>query len=125
MAGFFQTIIIPESIQTKSRVEALKNRLDWGEPALTIIDVRDRGAFNNSRIMGAISMPIDQLVDRARASLELIRDIYIYADTDEQTANAASQLREAGYKSVAELVGGLAAWKAAKYPVEEIPEIRV
>jgi rhodanese-related sulfurtransferase len=42
----------------------LKERLDWGEPALTIIDVRDRDAFNISHICGAISLPLNELVVR-------------------------------------------------------------
>jgi rhodanese-related sulfurtransferase len=115
MANFFRLFLIPEPIQDKSRVSALKNRLDWGEPALTIVDVRDRDAFNTSHIMGAIAMPMNELVSRARASLEPIRDIYVYGETDQQTAEAASKLRDAGYQHIAELVGGLAAWKMAKY----------
>jgi rhodanese-related sulfurtransferase len=118
MARRFQFIVIPEAIQNQSRVESLKNRLDWGEPALTIVDVRDRTAFNMSHIMGAIAMPMQELVTQSRASLEFIRDIYIYGETEEQTAEAASHLREAGYQHVAELVGGLAAWKRAKYPID-------
>ncbi|MGA7935891.1 MAG: rhodanese-like domain-containing protein [Kovacikia sp.] len=119
MSRLFQFFLIPEAIQDKSNVSALKNRLDWGEPALTIVDVRDRSAFNARHIMGAIAMPLNELVARARPSLELIRDIYVYGETDEQTAEAASRLRAAGYQHVAELVGGLAAWKRAKYPIEE------
>lgn len=76
MSNSFKSNIIPEPIQDKSRVGALKGRLDWGEPALTIIDVRDRDVFNASHIMGAIAMPMNELVTRAHASLELIRDIY-------------------------------------------------
>jgi len=63
-------------------------------------------------------MPLDELVSRARASLEIDRDIYVYGQTDEQTAKAASQLREAGYQHIAELMGGLAAWERAQYPIE-------
>ncbi|KGF73402.1 rhodanese [Neosynechococcus sphagnicola sy1] len=120
MFKFFRFIPIPELIQDKSRVSALKDRLDWGEPALTIVDVRDRNAYNATRIMGAIAMPMDELVERALASLELIRDIYVYGETDEQTAKAASHLRKAGYEHVAELIGGLPAWKKARYPVEGV-----
>ncbi|MEO1401758.1 MAG: rhodanese-like domain-containing protein [Cyanobacteria bacterium J06635_1] len=109
---------IPKPLQVKSTVFDLKERLDWGEPALTIIDVRDREAFNTTRITGAIPMPADELAARASMSLECDRDIYIYGGTDEQTAEAANKLREAGYQSVAELMGGLAAWKAAKGPIE-------
>ncbi len=118
MSKLFQFIPIPEAIQNRSRVDALKNRLDWGEPALTIVDVRDRTAFNANHIMGAISMPMQNLVTQARASLEFIRDIYVYGETEEQTAEAASNLRAAGYRNIAELVGGLAAWKRAKYPID-------
>jgi rhodanese-related sulfurtransferase len=116
----FKSIIIPKPIQDRSHVGALKDRLDWGEPALTIVDVRNRNAFNTGHIMGAIAMPISELVVRARASLELIRDIYVYGETDEQTAEAASTLREAGYQNIAELMGGLAAWKMAKYPIDGV-----
>jgi len=108
----------PASFKEKSRVYDLKSRIDWGEPALTIIDVRDRASFNESRIMGAISFPADELVTRANQNLESDRDIYVYSDTDEETADAAARLREAGFKRVAELTGGLGAWRAAEYPVE-------
>ncbi|MBW4550475.1 MAG: rhodanese-like domain-containing protein [Aphanocapsa sp. GSE-SYN-MK-11-07L] len=121
MASFFGLVLIPEPIQDRSLVSALKNRLDWGEPALTIVDVRDRAAFNASRIMGAIAMPMNELVVRAQASLELVRDIYVYGETDQQTAEAASKLRDAGYQHIAELVGGLAAWKMANYSTEGFP----
>jgi rhodanese-related sulfurtransferase len=120
MAIRFQIVPIPDPIQDQSNVEALKKRLDWGEPALTIVDVRSWDAFRNSHIAGAIAMPINGLVTSARASLELVRDIYVYGETNEQTVEAASQLRNEGYEHVAELVGGLAAWKAAKFPVEEV-----
>jgi rhodanese-related sulfurtransferase len=116
MAIFSNFIIIPEPIQNKSSVDALKKRLDWGEPALTIIDVRTRDCFNTSNIRGSIPMPMDELAYLTLASLESNRDIYVYAETDEQTAVAATKLREAGYQNVSELIGGLSAWEKAKYP---------
>ncbi|MGK7927716.1 MAG: rhodanese-like domain-containing protein [Spirulina sp.] len=112
------SIPIPAPLKAQSRACDLKDRLDWGEPALTIIDIRDRDAFNTSHIMGAISLPATELVNRALTSLEPVRDIYVYGGNDEETAVAATQLREAGYENVAELIGGLAAWKAVGYPIE-------
>lgn len=111
-------IPIPESLKDKSSVASLKKRLDWGEPALTIVDVRDSSTFNATHIMGAVSIPMNELVARAIASLELIRDIYVYGETNEQTAEAAFNLRQAGYKNVAELLDGLPAWKTIGYPTE-------
>jgi rhodanese-related sulfurtransferase len=111
-------IPIPAPLKANSRVQDLKKRLDWGEPALTIIDVRSRGSFNASHITGAVLIPLGQLVEQALVNLELVRDIYVYGSSDEETALAAAVLKDAGYQNVAELLGGLAAWKAAGYPFE-------
>ena len=118
MLNFLGIPLLFGPLKSKSRVFDLKARLDWGDPALTIIDVRDRSDFYFSHIAGAVSMPLADLSDRALASLEYDRDIYLYGTTDEETASAAKQLRALGYKHVSELRGGVAAWKAVGYPVE-------
>ncbi|MCM1982064.1 rhodanese-like domain-containing protein [Lyngbya confervoides] len=111
-------IPIPKPLQPQSSPYDLKERLDWGEPALTIVDVRDRQTFNQQHIMGAICMPMSDLVAAASQSLEADRDIYVYGATDEQTAEAALRLRQYGFMQVAELKGGLSAWKAIRGSVE-------
>ncbi|KYC41958.1 rhodanese [Scytonema hofmannii PCC 7110] len=117
--------IIPQQppIDSQSDVHVVKSRLEWGEPAFTILDVRDRNAFNQGHIMGAMPFPQDELVDRA-GSIAKTRDIYVYGENDEQTAQAAQQLRSAGFVHVSELKGGLAAWKAVGGPTEGIIESR-
>jgi len=114
----------PPGLKTQSSVNDLKSRLEWGEPAFTIIDVRDREAFNDGHILGAMAMPMEQLVERVSSSLEPTRDIYVYGDTDSDTATAANQLRGAGFSNVAELKGGLPAWKAIGGATEGISESR-
>lgn len=118
MSIFFELIPQPAPLKERSLVYDLKSRLDWGEPALTIIDARDREEFNVSRIMGAVNIPANILIERAKNCLELSRDIYIYGETDEETSIAAAKLRKAGYKNVSEIIGGAAAWKAVGYPIE-------
>ena len=98
MVQFLGMIPTPPPFKAKSLVFELKSRLDWGEPALTIIDARDRTEFNFRHILGAIPMPLQELVNRAKSSLENSRDIYIYGETDEETAIAASLLRDAGFQ---------------------------
>lgn len=110
----------PPPLKAQSLVYELKTRLDWGDPALTIIDVRDRNEYNFGHILGAIPLPLDILVERALSTLELTRDIYIHGETDEETALAASKLRKVGYQNISELRGGVAAWKAVGYPVESL-----
>lgn len=108
----------PPSLTEKSSANALKERLEWGEPALTIVDVRDREAFNQERITGAVTMPMDTVVQTAKDSLESVRDIYVYGETDQKTAEAASALRSEGFQNVAQLEGGLPGWKAIGGPTE-------
>lgn len=116
-------IIPPQPpIEAQTDVHVLKTRLEWGEPAFTILDVRDRNTFNQGHIMGAMPMPKDELVERAVPSLDKSRDIYLYGANEEETAQAAQQLRSNGFEHVSQLKGGLAAWKAIGGPTEGIVE---
>jgi rhodanese-related sulfurtransferase len=99
----------PASITSgHATVHELKSRLNWGEPGLTILDVRDREAFDDCHILGAMNVPMSMMPDAVQDTLQDKRDIYVYGD--EATA-AAQTLRSAGFKNVAELQGGLAAWQ--------------
>jgi rhodanese-related sulfurtransferase len=118
MKLLFGIIPTPTPLKPKSRVYDLKARLDWGEPALTIVDVRDRQEFAINHVMGSVNLPLAQVVDLALLNFELSRDIYICGDTDEEIAEAAAALRSAGFTSVSEVQGGVPAWKAVGYPVE-------
>lgn len=118
MTIFSRFISTSKPIKNKSSVSTLKKRLDWGEPALTIIDVRPRVLFEQTHITGAISMPMDEPANLTLSSLELSRNLYVYAEIDEETAIAANRLRQIGYQNVSELIGGLTAWKEANYPIE-------
>ncbi|TBR61552.1 rhodanese-like domain-containing protein [Mastigocladus laminosus UU774] len=119
--------IIPSQppIDAQSDVHVLKSRLEWGEPALTILDVRDRQTHNQGHITGAMPMPLNELVDRATATIAKSRDIYVYGATEEETAQAAQSLRSAGFEHVSELKGGLAAWKAIGGATEGVVEAQV
>lgn len=114
----------PHGLKAESSVHDLKSRLEWGEPALTILDVRPRDVYNQGHIMGAMEFPLDKLVDLAKNNLEVDRDIYVYGASDQETAEAARLLRQAGYKNIAELKGGLEAWKEAAGSTEGVDETR-
>lgn len=99
----------------------LKARLNGGEPALSILDVRPKQSFDNERIMGAISIPGDvAAAATGKHALEASRDIFLYGDSDEEATQAAAQLRETGYTEVAVIKGGIEAWKAIGGAVEGI-----
>lgn len=106
------------SLRPTSRVYDLKQRLDWGEPALTIIDIRERQDFQEIHVSGSVSIPYPDLLISVTRCFESNRDLYIYGNSDGEAEMAADQLRQAGYSRVSVLRGGVAAWKAAGFPVE-------
>jgi rhodanese-related sulfurtransferase len=108
----------PPGFKAKSSAYDLKARLEWGEPALTIVDVRDRETFNLGHITGAVPMPLDTLLDTAQNSIALERDIYIYGESEEQALEAANRLRGAGFTNVSPIEGGFAAWKEIAGPTD-------
>ncbi len=102
----------PSSVGAKqATAHELKSRLNWGEPGLTIVDVRDRDVFAECSIQGAVSMPMQTLSETAQLSLQTKRDIYVYGNDSAETSAAAATLRQAGFSQVAELVGGVEAWR--------------
>lgn len=106
-----EVIPTPPEATPKSSAQALKERLQWGEPSLTIIDARDRESYLQERITGA--MLIEDVSD-----LPNEREIYVYGDSSEQTENVAGKLRQEGFKSISEIQGGLAGWKAIQGATE-------
>ncbi|MEM7592189.1 MAG: rhodanese-like domain-containing protein [Cyanobacteria bacterium P01_A01_bin.83] len=100
-----EVVPTPPKPTPKASAQSLKKRLQWGEPGLTIIDTRDRESFLEERIKGA--MLIDDV-----SSLPENREIYLYGDSDQSTAEVANQLRQKGFESISEVQGGLAGWKA-------------
>jgi rhodanese-related sulfurtransferase len=111
----------PVVLQEESTAYDLKKRLEWGEPALSIVDIREHEAFNQGRITGAISMPMEQL-EQMKSTLQPKHDTYIYGDTDEQAHAAAEMLRSEGFEAVTHIMGGLAAWHEIGGPTEGVQE---
>lgn len=110
----------PALDEKRAEPKELLERLNWGEPALTILDVRDRKAFNQERITGSMLMSVDHLPQAAEEQLEHNRDIYLYGDSDESAAQAAQQLRQSGFENVAQINGGLGGWKKIGGPTEGV-----
>ena len=111
----------PVILQEESTAYDLKKRLEWGEPALSIVDIRAHESFNQGRITGAISMPLEQL-EEMKSRLVPHHDIYVYGDNDEQAHNAAQMLRANGFDAVTHVMGGLAAWHEIGGPTEGVEE---
>ncbi|WP_416672845.1 rhodanese-like domain-containing protein [Egbenema bharatensis] len=74
---------VPPEFHSQATAYELKSRLNWGEPGLTIVDIRDHDTFNECRIMGAITLPLPDALEMAKQALLPGRDIYVYGNSDE------------------------------------------
>jgi hydroxyacylglutathione hydrolase len=82
-----------------------------------IVDVRTGGERNEARLAGSLGMPLSRL---ARDMEVLPRDRLLLVQCGHGCRGSlgASILRRAGFTRVANLAGGIVAWRAAGLPVE-------
>ena len=106
-----EAVPTPPAPTPKASAQSLKERLQWGEPGLTIIDTRDRESYLEERIMGA--MLIEDV-----SNLPENREIYVYGSSDGEAEKVANKLRQQGFDSISQIQGGLAGWKAVDGAIE-------
>lgn len=99
----------------------LKRQLDGGEDVL-VLDVRPAADFTGEQghIAGARSLPLEELPKRL-AELEdrKHRPIRLVCRTDRRSAQAARLLAESGFVDARVIQGGMTAWNANGWPVED------
>jgi membrane protein DedA with SNARE-associated domain/rhodanese-related sulfurtransferase len=104
-------------------VAELHEQLNQDAPPPVVLDVRSATAqgLQRQRIPGALHVPV-QDVARHLSALPHDRDIILYCTCPHEAsaAKAAKLLMTRGYRRVRPLHGGLDAWMAAGYAVEEI-----
>jgi len=102
----------------------LKQQLDAGADVL-LLDVRPAADFNGEQghISGARSLPLEELPAQL-AGLEdrKQRPIRLVCRTDRRSAQAALLLAEAGFTDARVIQGGMTAWRAQGWPVEDAKE---
>ena len=116
--GLHSVELRPELIAFTERLSApfAAERLSSSEPPLAI-DVRTPRERQQKHIAGSLGIPLSRLPE----SLEKIpRDcsLLVYCAGGYRSSIAASLLQRDGFNPVAEIAGGIAAWEAAKLPVE-------
>lgn len=112
----------PDLAATAARLPAT-DLAAWsaGEPGLQIVDVRNPGELAAGVVPGARHIPLAALIDRL-AELEATAPTVVYCASGYRSSIAASTLRASGFDTVAEMLGGFAAWSATSLPVALIAQ---
>jgi rhodanese-related sulfurtransferase len=106
-------------------IEELKRRLD-ARPGILVLDVRTAADFvgEQGHIRGALNLPLEdlpaQLADtESPLGEDLERPIALVCRTDRRSAKAAALLARRGFAQVQVVQGGMTAWLAQGWPVED------
>jgi rhodanese-related sulfurtransferase len=104
----------PDLMERTERITAgsVAEQLTAPSPPL-LVDVRTSSEWDEEHIDAAVNLPLAQLPDRM-PELQGDRPLVVYCTSGYRSAIATSLLRRAGRSDVANLVGGLGAWKSAQ-----------
>jgi glyoxylase-like metal-dependent hydrolase (beta-lactamase superfamily II)/rhodanese-related sulfurtransferase len=99
-------------------LEELQSRTASANDDLVVLDVRERDAYLEGHIRGALSLPRGQLELRVNQDLpDPTRRIVVCCEFGRISTLATSTLREMGYLRAVALDGGIKAWREAGYPL--------
>ncbi len=105
----------PLSRTEQVSVDELRARLFEGAD-LAVLDVRRPAEWQGGHIAQATSMPLHELAERA-ASLDRDRPVAAICAGGYRSSIAASVLERLGFRRIVNVVGGMAAWNAARYEI--------
>jgi glyoxylase-like metal-dependent hydrolase (beta-lactamase superfamily II)/rhodanese-related sulfurtransferase len=101
-------------------LEEVRRHVDERDPALVVLDVREREAFRAAHLPGARNIPRGELELRADRELpDPTAHILVYCQFGKISTLAASTLRTMGYTRAVALDGGMEAWEKAAHPLEK------
>ncbi len=83
-----------------------------------VLDIRNREAFQEGHIVGAVSFPqIDLEKDMIKLNKYKERPIIIVCATGQKAGEIATKLKKLNFEKVYALSGGMQSWKSAQMPV--------
>ena len=99
-----------------------KQLLDAGEKIL-FFDLRDSEEFKRNRLPGAVSLPLQQLQSQ-QGKVPRAGRVVLYCACPPgkiEEGHSYQLLRNAGYRNVSVLEGGISEWQRLGYPIETEP----
>jgi hydroxyacylglutathione hydrolase len=82
---------------------------------VAVLDVRELGELTSGAIEKSLSIPLGKLKSRT-AELDREKLLVVHCKSGYRSSIATSILRRAGFRDIANLIGGFDAWKAASLP---------
>ena len=97
-------------------VQKAKELVDQGN--ITIVDIRDPNAFEESHIEGAVSVN-DTNIEEFISTTDKSKPVLCYCYMGVSSQNAAQHFKEEGFESVYSMAGGFTEWQKVNESSEE------
>ena len=118
--GFLHLVERAKKAITECSIEEVNMRLDKGQ-SFYFLDIREDHEFAKVRAKGAIHLGRGILERDIETKIpDKNAEIVLYCGGGYRSALAALSLGEIGYTNVRSMAGGIKAWQAAGYPLEEV-----
>jgi rhodanese-related sulfurtransferase len=111
MAIFIFVITSEKDGITRIDVKTLQNKLENEE--ITLLDVRESSEYEGGHIEGAVNAALSSL-DANQLPYPKDEPIYVICRSGNRSAQAASQLQDAGYTEIYDVSGGMMAWESVE-----------
>jgi glyoxylase-like metal-dependent hydrolase (beta-lactamase superfamily II)/rhodanese-related sulfurtransferase len=103
-------------------MEEVRRRIEAGDPDLSVLDVRERDAYDAAHVPGAIHIPRGQLELRVNKELpDPTRRVVLCCELGMISTLGAATLQDMGFRRAVALDGGMKAWREAGFPTEASP----
>lgn len=86
------------------------------ESGWQLLDVRQPREYDEAHVAGAVHVPVDRLATD-RLSLDTQKPILVICGSGYRSSAALGLLESRGFRQLASVTGGMAAWQEAKLPV--------
>ncbi len=93
----------------KIDVKTLQIKLENEE--IMLLDEREASEYEGGHVEGAVNAPLSSL-DANQLSYPKDKPIYVICRSGNRSAQAASQLQDAGYTEIYDVSGGMMAWES-------------
>ncbi len=115
VAGWFGTQVLEGATGQTPFWSAAETAERMSGAAVTLLDVRGRAEWDAAHVPGSIHLPLGELARRVGEIPE--GPLVCLCETGSRSAVAASLLRALGRREVANLSGGILAWRGSGLPV--------
>lgn len=89
-----------------------------GNPNVFMLDVREPDEYAAGHIPGITLIPMGEVADRL-SEIPTDQEVIVTCRSGNRSGQVVDFLREQGFTNVHNMEGGIVAWEAAGYPVEQ------